>query len=186
MLWGKLHARALLWSSSFPLLLLGYLLPPSVVLLFHQLTKSLLTRFARKRARERFEPNKIERRDMLGAFLRHGMEPGEAERAGILQLSVCLPATHRGPFVAESTNTTCSPPAWPDLILSQLPCEPRCFGLLLVLLCWAGSATSCMRPAFYSTGRLVPLSLMPRLAAFRTSPQSLRRHYAYTRLRLVR
>ncbi|KAI1105358.1 cytochrome P450 [Jackrogersella minutella] len=42
--------------------------------------------FARKCARERFGPQKVERRDMLGAFLRHGMDMGEAERGGLLQL----------------------------------------------------------------------------------------------------
>ncbi|KAI0456052.1 cytochrome P450 [Xylaria acuta] len=42
--------------------------------------------FARKCARERFGPDKIEKRDMLGAFLRHGMDVGEAERGGLLQL----------------------------------------------------------------------------------------------------
>lgn len=42
--------------------------------------------FARKCARERFGPDKIERRDMLGAFIRHGMDYGEAERGGLLQL----------------------------------------------------------------------------------------------------
>jgi hypothetical protein len=44
--------------------------------------------FARRRAKERFGPNKIVRRDMLGAFLRHGMDPGEAERGGLLQLFI--------------------------------------------------------------------------------------------------
>jgi hypothetical protein len=47
-------------------------------------------RFARRCAKERFGPNKVVRRDMLGAFLRHGMDPGEAERGGLLQLFVAL------------------------------------------------------------------------------------------------
>lgn len=39
--------------------------------------------FARRCVKERFGPNKVVHRDMLGAFLRHGMDPGEAGR-GIL------------------------------------------------------------------------------------------------------
>ncbi|KAK6833502.1 hypothetical protein PG995_013252 [Apiospora arundinis] len=42
--------------------------------------------FARKCAKERFGPEKVEKRDMLGAFVRHGMDRGEAERGGLLQL----------------------------------------------------------------------------------------------------
>ncbi|GJN83130.1 hypothetical protein PLIIFM63780_006678 [Purpureocillium lilacinum] len=42
--------------------------------------------FARKCARERYGPNKVEKNDMLGVFVRQGMTQHEAERTGLLQL----------------------------------------------------------------------------------------------------
>lgn len=42
--------------------------------------------FARKCARERFGPNKIEKNDMLGVFVQQGMNQAEAERTSLLQL----------------------------------------------------------------------------------------------------
>lgn len=43
-------------------------------------------RFARKHARGRYGPDKVEKNDMLGVFVRQGMSQSEAERTGILQL----------------------------------------------------------------------------------------------------
>lgn len=42
--------------------------------------------FARKHARKRYGPDKVEKNDMLGVFVRQGMSQSEAERTGILQL----------------------------------------------------------------------------------------------------
>ncbi|RBR23745.1 uncharacterized protein FIESC28_03450 [Fusarium coffeatum] len=42
--------------------------------------------FAKKRARERFGPGKLEKRDMLGSFIRHGITQKEAEAETIVQL----------------------------------------------------------------------------------------------------
>ena len=42
--------------------------------------------FARKCAKERFGPKKIDRKDMLGSFIKHGMDFGEAERSSLLQM----------------------------------------------------------------------------------------------------
>ncbi|KAJ4006256.1 hypothetical protein NW752_010904 [Fusarium irregulare] len=42
--------------------------------------------FAKKRARERFGPEKVEKRDMLGSFIRHGITQKEAEAETIVQM----------------------------------------------------------------------------------------------------
>ncbi|POR35306.1 Pisatin demethylase [Tolypocladium paradoxum] len=42
--------------------------------------------FARRCARERYGPNKVVKNDMLGVFVRQGMNQKEAERTGLLQL----------------------------------------------------------------------------------------------------
>ncbi|RGP79771.1 cytochrome p450 [Fusarium longipes] len=42
--------------------------------------------FAKKRARERFGPAKIEKRDMLGSLIRHGISQKEAEAETIVQM----------------------------------------------------------------------------------------------------
>ena len=44
------------------------------------------SRFAKQRARERFGPKKIEKPDMLGSFLRHGITQKEAEAETIVEM----------------------------------------------------------------------------------------------------
>ena len=41
---------------------------------------------ARKVVGERYGPDKIERVDMLGSFVRHGLEQRQAESEGLLQM----------------------------------------------------------------------------------------------------
>ena len=64
-------------------------------------------RFAKDMVSRRFEPHKIDRKDMLGSFLQHGLSRREAETEATLQMSETPLQAYR-----TRTATNCFT-AWP-------------------------------------------------------------------------
>jgi hypothetical protein len=91
-------------------------------------------------AKQRFGDKKVVRRDMLGAFLRHGMDAGEAERGGLLQLFVIPSIPYRRYFKHLPVSL--------DPILLRPPSVPQSSGYALTLSSLTVYVQSSKQPAF--------------------------------------